>query len=82
VIRVNKRDELQNFLSQAKIGIEIYYPIPLHLQECFHYLGYHEGEFPESEKAARETLALPIYPELNTAQQDYIVEKIKKFYRG
>jgi dTDP-4-amino-4,6-dideoxygalactose transaminase len=82
VIRVKKRDELQKFLTQAGIGTEIYYPIPLHLQECFHYLGYHEGEFPESEKAARETLALHIYPELTTAQQDYIVEKIKEFYRG
>jgi Predicted pyridoxal phosphate-dependent enzyme apparently involved in regulation of cell wall biogenesis len=82
VIRVNTRDELQKFLTQAGIGTEIYYPIPLHLQECFHYLGYHEGEFPESEKAARETLALPIYPELTIAQQDYIVEKIKEFYRG
>jgi len=82
VIRVNKRDELQKFLTQAGIGTEIYYPIPLHLQECFQYLGYHEGEFPESEKAARETLALPIYPELTIAQQDYIVEKVKEFYRG
>ncbi len=82
VIRVKKRDELQKFLTQAGIGTEIYYPIPLHLQECFHYLGYHEGEFPESEKAARETLALPIYPELTIAQQDYIVEKVKEFYRG
>ena len=80
VIRVNKRDELQKFLTQAGIGTEIYYPIPLHLQECFQYLGYKEGEFPESEKAARETLALPIYPELTTAKQDYIVVKIKEFY--
>lgn len=80
VIRVRKRDELQNFLTQAGIGTEIYYPIPLHLQECYQYLGYKKGTFPESEKAAQETLALPIYPELTTSQQDYVVDKIKEFY--
>jgi len=82
VTRVKHRDKLQQFLTQAGIGTEIYYPIPLHLQECFQYLGYKEGDLPESEKAARETLALPIYPELTTSQQDYVVDKIKEFYRG
>jgi len=80
VIRAKQRDELQNFLFQKGIGTEIYYPIPLHLQECYRHLNYKAGDFPQSEKAARETLALPIYPELTTAQQDYLVEKIKEFY--
>ena len=80
VIRAKKRDELRIFLSQQGIGTEIYYPIPLHLQECYRNLEYKEGDFPESEKAARETLALPIYPELTTLQQDYIVDKIREFY--
>lgn len=82
VIRVKKRDELQKFLSGAGIGTEIYYPIPLHLQECYQHLGYKEGDFPESEKAAQETLALPIYPEITTTQQDYIVAKVKEFYHS
>ena len=81
VIRCGERDDLRSFLAQAGIGTEIYYPIPLHLQECYRHLGYKEGAFPESEKAARETLALPIYPELARSQQDYVVEKIKEFYR-
>ena len=80
VIRAKKRDELRIFLSQQGIGTEIYYPIPLHLQECYRNLEYKEGDFPESEKAASETLALPIYPELTTLQQDYIVDKIREFY--
>jgi dTDP-4-amino-4,6-dideoxygalactose transaminase len=81
VIRAERRDELRAFLAQAKIGTEIYYPIPLHLQGCFADLGYKAGDFPESERAAAETLALPIYPELTERQLGYVVEKIREFYR-
>src|SRR5215467_9940092 len=80
VLRVDKLDELITFLKQKGIGTEIYYPVPFHLQECFHYLGYKEGEFPESERAAKETIAIPIYPELSTAQQAEVVEGIASFY--
>ena len=80
VIRVaNKRDELKTFLQENDIGSDIYYPVSLHLQECFEYLGYKTGDFPESERASRETLALPIYPELEAAQIEYVVDKIGEF---
>lgn len=81
VVRVpGQRDELREFLTSNGIGTDIYYPIPLHLQKCFEFLGYKEGDLPESERAARETLALPIYPELKPEQQEYVVEKISEFF--
>lgn len=81
VIRIpEKRDELRQFLTSNAIGTDIYYPVSLHLQECFEYLGYKNDDFPESEKASRETLAIPIYPEMTNQQQDYVVEKIAEFF--
>ncbi len=80
VIRCAQRDQLQEHLRTRGIGTEVYYPIPLHLQKCFVDLGYKEGDFPCAEAASREVLALPIYPELNEAQQIYVVDEIKAFF--
>lgn len=81
VISLNKkRDELRQYLQKAEIGTEIYYPVPMHLQECFAYLNYKKGDFPESEYAADHTLALPVYPELTDDQLEYVVTIIKEFY--
>lgn len=79
-IRAKNRDRLQAFLKEAGIGTEIYYPVPLHLQECYKDLGYKKGDFPAAEEPAGSVLSLPVYPELTDAQKDYVVEKIAAFY--
>jgi len=81
VIRVPRRDEVAAYLSEKNIGCAIYYPVPLHLQECFSYLGGEEGDFPESEKAAKEVLAIPVYPELTDEQLQYVAGKIEEFVK-
>ena len=79
-IRVSRRDELQAYLKELGIGSNVYYPLPLHLQPCFAYLGYAEGQCPEAEKAAREVLSLPVFPELATAQLDEVIAAVRGFF--
>jgi dTDP-4-amino-4,6-dideoxygalactose transaminase len=80
VIRLKgRRDELREFLNAQGIGTEVYYPLPLHVQECFKYLGHRPGDFQESVQAAATTLALPIYPELKRENLEMVVQKIKEF---
>lgn len=80
VVRARQRDELRTFLAERKIATEVYYPLPLHLQPCLAYLGYIEGDFPEAERASREVLALPMFPELTEGEQEWVVESIADFY--
>ena len=81
VLRVNQRDELRAFLAERKISTEVYYPIPLHLQPCFEYLGYRAGDLPESELASKQVLALPMFPELTEDEQQWVIENIVEFYQ-
>ena len=76
----NKRDALKDFLAEEGVGSAIYYPVPLHLQECFKELGYKRGDMPVSERASKETLALPIYPELSAAKERHVVKSISTFF--
>ncbi len=80
VVRARRRDQLRAFLEARGIGTEIYYPIPLHLQACFTYLGYAEGDLPQAERAAKEVLALPMFAELRSDEQQYVVTAIADFY--
>ena len=80
-LRVERRDALQAHLKKEGIGHAVYYPIPLHRQECFAHLGYREGSLPQSERAAREVISLPIYPELTRPQLDRVIDAIRGFYR-
>ena len=79
-IRADRRDDLQSFLKARGVGTAVYYPLPLHLQPCFEYLGYKKGSCPESERAASEVVSLPIYPELTSAQLDEVIEGVRAFY--
>ena len=79
-IRADRREALQAFLKEKGIGHAVYYPLPLHLQRCFAYLGYKAGDFPESERAANEVVSLPVYPELTSGQRDEVVSAVRAFY--
>jgi dTDP-4-amino-4,6-dideoxygalactose transaminase len=79
-LRVARREDLQGHLKTKGIGSAIYYPLSLHLQPCFEYLGYKRGAFPESERATREVISLPVYPELNQSQLDEVIEAVRGFY--
>jgi UDP-2-acetamido-2-deoxy-ribo-hexuluronate aminotransferase len=75
-------DRLKSYLADNGVNTEIYYPVPLHMQECFAYLGYQAGHFPEAEAAAAESLALPVYPEMTGEELEYVAGLIRKFFLG
>jgi dTDP-4-amino-4,6-dideoxygalactose transaminase len=79
-LRAQRRDDLLAHLKARGIGCAVYYPLPLHLQPCFAYLGYREGQFPESERASREAISLPVFPELTVAQRDTVIDAVRAFY--
>ena len=81
-IRVQNRDELQKHLQEKNVGTALYYPLALHLQKCYRDLNHRDGDFPESEQAAKQTISIPVYPELSRQQQEYVVEQITGFYRA
>jgi dTDP-4-amino-4,6-dideoxygalactose transaminase len=80
VLRTTRRDDLRRHLTRSGIGTEVYYPVPLHMQQCFAYLGYRPEDCAESRRAAEEVLAIPVYPELTAEQKDYVVEAVAAFY--
>jgi len=82
IVRAKRRDELAAFLRQQGIGCEVYYPVPLHLQPCFERFGWSKGAFPQAERAAEETLALPVFPLMTEEQQNHVVDQIDRFYKG
>jgi dTDP-4-amino-4,6-dideoxygalactose transaminase len=81
-LRVERRDELVEHLRQREIGCAVYYPLPLHLQPCFAYLGYRTGSLPVTEQAAREVVSLPIFPELDEPRQQVVIDAVRGFYGG
>ncbi|MBE6069529.1 MAG: DegT/DnrJ/EryC1/StrS family aminotransferase [Clostridium lundense] len=80
-ILAEKRDELADYLKKNEVGYSIYYPMPLHMQKCFEYLGYKKGDFPVAERVSEQIIALPIYPEITTEEVEFVCETIKKFYK-
>ncbi|MDR2410597.1 MAG: DegT/DnrJ/EryC1/StrS family aminotransferase, partial [Bacteroidales bacterium] len=81
-IQAENRDGLEAYLKEKEIGVSVYYPVPLHLQKCFEYLGYKKGDFPVAERLCGRVLALPMFPELTEDEVSYVCESIKGFYRG
>ena len=80
-VKNGKRDNLKEFLEGQGISTAIYYPLPLHLQPCFSFLGYKKGDFPAAEKASKEVLSLPVYPELEKEEREHIIDKIWEFFK-